>query len=217
MTDCNPPGTESSVITRSTGDPGLLKISTVRDQSGSKETLTRSGAADASRRASSGRNKNTRASVPCAQTWSRRTCSARTCGSQASTAPADADRMSCSAAQSRSAGCSARTQIKRRSSMPSHRRPAMHGWRGGPMTTISRPAAVTLRSAGARSRHSSVAGWAASTSVTPRKGQPPDGSASSSSCQPLATEQVLPVASCVPLQMHAATCGGRAFSRRSSL
>ena len=55
-------------------------------QSTAKVACTRSGAADASCCAASGRHRKTKPSEACAQTCRRRNCSWRACGSQATSA-----------------------------------------------------------------------------------------------------------------------------------
>ncbi len=189
--------------------PRRLGIRTSRCQPAPSVTASRSGADDASRKAVTGRSRNTGASQPCAWTWSLRICSGRACGSQDRMAPAGSALMTCSVAHRRSAGVAASIQTTWSAESPSWQSPPTWGSFGGAIKYRRPRSLVNAGMAGPSSRHSQTAACAVSSSVKLRVGQPPPGSSASNTAKPVDTVMESRPPSSVPRQRASATCAGK--------
>jgi len=205
------PGSADNCRAWSSEEPRRLAIRTSSSQPAPRATATRSGADDASRKAVTGRNRNTGASQPCACTWSRRICSGRACGSQERMAPAGSALITCSVAHRRSAGVAASIQTTWSAESPSWQSPPTCGSLGGAIRYRRPRSLVSDGMAGPSRRHSQMAVCAVRSSVRLRVGQPPPGNWASSAEKPVGTVIGWVPPSSVPRQIASATCGGKGW------
>ena len=151
--------------------PLHLRIWICRSQSTPKETSSRKGAGDASRRASSRRNRKMGQSHDWACTCSRRSCSGRTWGSQAKIAPRGLALMSCSVVQPLVGGVGrAPDKVLRRQPQLGLPR-CMRALRGHDQQQMAAARTNSLK-LGASNRHAHNDDWGCSSSVSERQRQP---------------------------------------------